>query len=71
MELYEKIKSFVGIKPISMNIGEYLKDATKVHKIYYEMIGLEAENDDDEIRKKENELDEMMMSILNKWKESI
>ena len=42
MELYKKIKEFTEICPIPINIGTYLKDASKVCNIYHEMLGLEG-----------------------------
>ena len=55
MELYEKIKKFVAIKPVAMNIGTYLKDASQVCKIYYEMNMLEGlENREEAVKKKKN-----------------
>ncbi len=67
MELYEKIKKFVAIKPVAMNIGTYLKDALQVCKIYYEMNMLEGLENREEAVKKEKELEKEMAKILEKW----
>ena len=69
MELYEKIKKFVAIKPVAMNIGTYLKDASQVRKIYYEMNMLEGLENREEAVKKEKELEKEMAKILEKWGE--
>lgn len=69
MELYEKIKKFVAIKPVAMNIGTYLKDASQVCKIYYEMNMLEGLENREEAVKKEKELEKEMTKILEKWGE--
>lgn len=69
MELYEKIKKFVAIKPVAMNIGTYLKDASQVCKIYYEMNMLEGLENREEVVKKEKELEKEMAKILEKWGE--
>jgi hypothetical protein len=69
MELYEKIKKFVAIKPVAMNIGTYLKDASQVCKIYYEMNMLERLENREEAVKKEKELEKEMAKILEKWGE--
>ena len=69
MELYEKIKKFVAIKPVAMNIGTYLKDASQVCKIYYEMNMLEGLENREEAVKKEKELEKEMAKILEKWGE--
>ena len=69
MELYEKIKKFVAIKPVAMNIGTYLKDASQVCKIYYEMNMLEELENREEAVKKEKELEKEMAKILEKWGE--
>lgn len=69
MELYEKIKKFVAIKPVAMNIGTYLKDASQVCKIYYEMNMLEGLENREEAVKKEKELEKEMQKILEKWGE--
>lgn len=69
MELYEKIKQFVAIKPVAMNIGTYLKDASQVCKIYYEMNMLEGLENREEAVKKEKELEKEMAKILEKWGE--
>ncbi len=69
MELYEKIKKFVAIKPVAMNIGTYLKDASQVCKIYYEMNRLEGLENHEEAVKKEKELEKEMEKILEKWGE--
>jgi hypothetical protein len=68
MNLYEKIKEFTAICPASINIGEYLKDATYVSKIYYEMLSLERIDNFDEVQKIEKELDNKIVEILNRWK---
>ena len=69
MELYEKIKKFVAIKPVAMNIGTYLKDAKEVCKIYYEMNALEGLENQEQATEKEKELENEMEKILEKWGE--
>lgn len=69
MELYEKIKQFVAIKPVAMNIGTYLKDASQVCEIYYEMNTIEGLENHEEAVKKEKELEKEMEKILEKWGE--
>ena len=68
MKLYEKIKEFTTISPAPINIGTYLKDATSVCKIYYEMAGIDGIEDFEEAQKKELELDKAMSVILEHWK---
>lgn len=67
MNLYENIKKFTSITPTSINIGEYLKDATQVSKIYYEMLSFEKIDNFDEAQKIEKELDRKMTEILTRW----
>ena len=67
MELYKKIKKFTEICPIPINIGTYLKDASKVCNIYHEMLGLEGIDNLEKARSKEEELDKKMNEILKKW----
>lgn len=67
MELYKKIKEFTEICPIPINIGTYLKDASKVCNIYHEMLGLEGFDNLEKARSKEEELDKKMNEILKKW----
>ncbi len=69
MELYEKIKKFVAIKPVAMSIGTYLKDASQVCKIYYEMNTIEGLENHEEAIKKEKELKKEIEKILEKWGE--
>ena len=52
-----------------MNIGTYLKDASQVRKIYYEMNMLEGLENHEEAVKKEKELEKEMAKILEKWGE--
>lgn len=68
MNLYEKIKEFTEICPVSTNIGAYLKDASKVCNIYYEMLGIDGIDDYKEARLKEMELDQSISEILKQWK---
>lgn len=68
MELYEKIKEFVAISPAPINLGEYLKDASKVCSVYYDMMGLERIESAKEINKKEDEMNKTMDEILVHWK---
>ena len=54
---------------VAMNIGTYLKDASQVCKIYYEMNMLEGLENHEEAVKKEKELEKEMAKILEKWGE--
>lgn len=67
MELYKKIKEFTEICPIPINIGTYLKDASKVCNIYNEMLGLDGIDNLEKARSIEEELDKKMNEILKKW----
>ena len=67
MELYKNIKKFTEISPVANNIGEYLKDATKVCEIYYEMIRLDNMENLEEVAPKAMKLDEDIIKILSRW----
>ena len=54
---------------IQVHIGKnYLKDASKVCNIYYEMLGIDGIDDYEEARLKEMELDQSISEILKQWK---
>lgn len=64
MNLYEKIKEFTSLKPATIDIGNYLKDAQTVYKIYYDMLAIDNGNSDIS----EAELDIKMGELLKHWK---
>lgn len=67
MDLYKKIKEFTEICPVSTNIGEYLKDASKVCNIYNEMLLIDSIENLENAKLKEMELDQGMSEILKRW----
>lgn len=67
MDIFEKIKEFTKIMPTTMDVGAYLKDSSNVCKLYHEMIGLEALEDIEEIKKRELEIDGAIDEILKHW----
>ena len=67
MELYKNIKKFTEISPAVNNMGEYLKDATKVCEIYYEMLRIDNVDNSNDATKEAMKLNEDMIEIINRW----
>ena len=64
MDLYKKTKRFIEISPVSVNIGTYLKDASKVCKIYYEMVGID-DYEKAKMRAERRKIKDFLLSCVN------